>query len=61
MASDLSAAIREPGVNCQPSRWPATYQQPSVWIVSREVLIIANYITLGMVSRPCVPEGGREV
>ena len=27
----------------------------------REVLIIANYITLGMVSRPCVPEGGREV
>ena len=42
----------------EPSRWSGTYQPPSmsrevsVWIVSREVWIIANYITLGMVSRP---------
>ena len=72
MASDLSAAVRVPsmypyrcirvpeGVKIVSSLSAIMYE-PDVFRWSREVWIIANYITLGMVSRPCVPEGGREV
>ena len=52
---------QQPSVRCQPpsmsrevSQWPAGVRvsmHPYQW--SREVCVIANYITFGMVSRPC--------
>ena len=49
---------REVSVFLKVCGWSAAYQppsmsrEPSVWIVSREVCVIANYITLRMASRP---------
>ena len=49
MVSSLSAIMYEPAgvflLSMHPYRW------------SREVCVIANYITFGMVSRPCLLDG----
>ena len=56
IVSSLSAAIREvSAIMYEPAGVFLLSMHPYRW--SREVCVIANYITFGMVSRPCPLDG----